>query len=233
MNLLVTNDDGIDAAGLATLADVARRIGPATVVAPAKCHSACSHRVTTEASFRVTPHDAGGFVVEGTPADCVRVALTGLVPEVDWVLAGINHGGNLGHDVHLSGTVAAVREAVLMGKPGVAVSHYHRRGVDLLDWPRTGRWLEPVLRDLLSRPWTPGTWWNINLPHIPADAPDPEVVFCLVDPSPLGVSYAREGDLWKYNGNYHTRPRAPGKDVDVCFSGKIAVSRLELPGVGL
>src|SRR5437764_14701467 len=127
MKLLLTNDDGIDAPGLAALLAAARPLGEPVLVAPLAAHSGCSHRVTTDGPIRVE-HRPAGFAVEGTPADCVRVALHDIVRDAAWVLSGINAGGNLGADVYISGTVAAVREAVLHGYPGVAVSQYRKRG---------------------------------------------------------------------------------------------------------
>jgi 5'-nucleotidase len=224
MNFLLTNDDGIDAAGLAALRAAAEALGRTLVVAPAQCHSGGGHQVTTHGPIRVSRRDDKCFVIEGAPADCVRVALDRLAQESEWVLAGINHGGNLGADLYMSGTAAAVREGVLHGRPGIAVSHYYRKGIDPLDWPRATRWLIPVLRDLMHRPWTPGTFWNVNLPHLAAGAADPEVVVCPIDPSPLPVSYEAQGELLTYNGDYHERPRQPGSDIDHCFSGRIAVS---------
>jgi 5'-nucleotidase len=227
MRLLLTNDDGIDAPGLQALQQAARPLGELLVVAPAEAHSGCSHRVTTDRPFRVSARRAAGYAVAGTPADCVRVGLHRLAPDADSVLAGINAGGNLGADVWHSGTVAAVREAVLHGRPGVAVSQYRRKGVEL-DWPRAASWLTPLLRDLLGRTWKPGTFWNVNLPHLDPGGPDPEVVFCRLDPSPLPLSFREEGELLHYNGNYHGRGRVPGADVDVCFSGCIAVTQIAL-----
>jgi 5'-nucleotidase len=224
MHFLLTNDDGIDAAGLAALWVAAETLGKPLIVAPAVCHSGGGHRVTTHEPIRVLRRDESCYAIEGTPADCVRLALDRLAPAIDWVLAGINHGGNLGADLYMSGTAAAVREGVLHGKPGIAVSHYHRKGVDPLDWPRATRWLTPILHDLIGRPWVEGTFWNVNLPHLPADAFDPEVVDCPIDPSPLPVSYETQGDLVTYNANYHQRARRPGSDIDVCFSGRIAMS---------
>lgn len=222
--LLLTNDDGVDAEGLAALRAAARTIGQPLIVASLDCHSGGGHRVTTHSPLRLERRDASCYTLDGTPADCVRVGLTRLAPETAWVLAGINHGGNLGVDVYLSGTVAAVREGVLMGHPGIAVSHYHRKEIDPLDWPRATRWVAPILRDLIARPWEPGTFWNVNLPHVPADAADPEIVFCPVDLSPLPVSYRAEGDRLMYNGNYHDRPRQGGTDIFHCFQGRITVS---------
>jgi 5'-nucleotidase len=224
MHLIVTNDDGIDAAGLAALRAAAETLARPLVVAPSRCHSGGGHQITTHAFIRVDRRDDACFVIEGTPADCVRVALDRLAPETEWVLAGINHGGNLGVDLYMSGTAAAVREGVLHGKPGIAVSHYHRKESDRLDWPRASRWLAPLLRDLTQRPWTQGTFWNINLPHLAASSADPEVVFCHVDPSPLPVCYEAQGNLLKYNTNYHQRPRQTGSDIDHCFNGRITVS---------
>ena len=227
MKLLLTNDDGIDAPGLAALADAAHSLGRAVIVAPCDAHSGCSHRVTTHEPIRVDARGEGRHAVHGTPADCVRVALHALAADCDWVLAGINSGGNLGADVYLSGTVAAVREGVLHGKPGIAVSHYLRRGFEL-DWQRAARWLSPILRDILAEPWSPGVFWNVNLPHLaPGDA-DPAVVRCRLDPAPLPVRFREENGAYHYDGNYHQRRRTPGCDVDACFAGQIAVTRLNL-----
>jgi 5'-nucleotidase len=227
MKLILTNDDGIDAPGLQALADAAQQLGDVIVVAPTEALSGCSHRVTTDQGFRLIRHGPERFAVAGTPADCVRVALHSLVKEPAWVLSGINAGGNLGADVHHSGTVAAVREAVLHGFPGIAVSHYIRRGVPL-DWSRASQWIIPILRDLMAQPWQEGSFWNINLPHLEAAGGEPETVVCPLDPTPLPLSFREVGDVLHYNGDYHGRRRRPGADVDVCFSGKIALTKIAL-----
>ena len=227
MVFLLTNDDGIDAPGLAALAGAVADLGPSVWIAPHEPQSGCSHRVTTEDPLRVERRGEGRWAVEGTPADCVRVGLARFAPQAKWVLAGINHGGNLGADVHHSGTVAAVREAALHGIPGFALSQYRKRGQEF-DWQRATAWLRPLLRELLGRAWTPGAFWNINLPHLTPDAPEPQVVFCPLDPSPLPLSYRDENGLLHYNGNYHERARRPGSDVDVCFRGQIAATLLSV-----
>ena len=122
MRLLLTNDDGIDAAGLHALLNAVRELGEPVVVAPAGPQSGVSHAVTTGTAVRVDPRNEGRFAVHGTPADCVRVGLHRLCPDAKLVLSGINHGGNLGADVYYSGTVAAVREGVIHGWPGIAIS---------------------------------------------------------------------------------------------------------------
>jgi 5'-nucleotidase len=226
MKFLLTNDDGIDAPGLGALRAAAQGLGELVVVAPAGAHSGCSHRVTTDGPIRAQQRPAG-LAVEGTPADCVRLALHDVARDAAWVLAGINAGGNLGADVYHSGTVAAVREAVLHGYPGVALSQYRKRGLEF-DWRRAAKWVAPLLRDLTRRPWQPGLFWNVNLPHLEPGAADPDVVFCPLDPAPLPLNFRRDGELWQYSGDYHNRRRGPGTDVDVCFGGRIAVTRMLL-----
>jgi 5'-nucleotidase len=227
MRLLLTNDDGYDAPGIRALEAAARQIGEVVIAAPRDLHSGCSHRVTTDAPVRVESRGAGRFVIEGTPADCVRMALHEIAPETTCVLSGVNAGGNLGADVWISGTVAAVREAALHGWSGIALSQYRRKNRPF-DWERAAALALPVLRELLSRPGEPGTFWNVNLPDAEPDDPQPRVVHCRLDPTPLPLSYRREGDLYHYDGDYHGRRRERGCDVDVCFGGHIAVTRLSL-----
>ncbi len=228
MKFLVTNDDGIDAEGLEALVGAARTLGEPIVVAPAGPQSGVSHRVTWQEGVRIEPRGEGRFAIHGTPADCTRLGLLHVVPDAKWVLSGINHGANLGADMYYSGTVAAVREGVLHGWPGIAVSHYRKAGVGY-DWERAARWLLPVLTELLARPVEPGLFYNVNLPNLPADAPDPEVVSCALDPNPLPLNYRHEEESGLYYaGDYSLRGRAPGADVDVCFGGRIAVTAVRL-----
>jgi 5'-nucleotidase len=228
MKFILTNDDGVAAPGLAALAEAARGLAEAVVVAPAGPQSGCSHRVTTDAPLRVREEAPGRFAVDGTPADCVRVAVLLFGGGPLWVLSGVNAGGNLGTDVHHSGTVAAAREAALHGLPAAAFSQYRRKGV-AVDWATAAAWTRPVLAELLGRPPTAGAFWNVNLPHLDPGAAAPERVFCPLDPLPLPLSYRRDGEWWRYDGDYHGRRRQPGSDVDVCFGGRIAVTQLALP----
>lgn len=187
-----------------------------------------SHAVTFDRRFRCEQRGPGSFAIHGTPADCARVGLHRLAPDAAWVLAGINHGGNLGADVHYSGTIAAVREGVLHGWPGIAFSHYRRTGLEF-DWARAARWTARVLGELLARPPETGAFYNVNLPHLAAEAPDPDLVWCPLDPRPLPLSFHHdETEGLLYNGDYQTRERIPGADVDVCFNGQIAVTVLRL-----
>ncbi len=220
---LLTNDDGWDAPGLAALWAAAEELGRCRLVAPMKPVSGCGHSVTTHAPIAITPMGEDRIAVAGTPADCVRLALDHLTPGIDWILSGINAGGNLGTDVYHSGTVAAVREGVFHGVAGIALSHYIDRG-RAIDWHRATRWATKVLRQLLALPKEPGSFWNVNFPHIGPDEPDPEIVFCPLDPSPLPLNYRVENSQAVYTGNYQSREHWPGNDVDVCFGGQIAVT---------
>ena len=228
MKLLLTNDDGIDAPGLEALVSAARTVGDPIIVAPAGPQSGVSHAVTWREGVRIEPRGEKRFAIHGTPADCTRLGLLRLVPDAKWVLSGINHGSNLGADMYYSGTVAAVREAVLHGWPGVAVSHYRKSGVDY-DWARAVKWVTPILREILAKPIEAGLFYNVNLPILPAEVDDPEVVWCSLDPNPLPLNYRHEEESGLYYaGDYQLRHRTPGADVDVCFGGRIAVTAVRL-----
>ncbi|PYJ88514.1 MAG: 5'/3'-nucleotidase SurE [Verrucomicrobia bacterium] len=228
MKFLLTNDDGIDAAGLGALVNAVAAFGESVVVAPADAQSGVSHRVTWQEGVRIERRDEKRYAIHGTPADCVRLGLLKVAPDAKWILSGINHGANLGADVHYSGTVAAVREAVLHGWPGIAVSHYRKSGI-AFDWERATNWVRPILADLLARPIEPGLFYNVNLPNLPPDATQPEVVWCALDPNPLPLNYRHEEESGLYfAGDYQLRHRTPGADVDVCFGGRIAVTAVRL-----
>ncbi len=231
MILLITNDDGIDAAGLAAL----RRAVPdgcrTVVVAPASAVSECGHRVTTKLPLKVERLGDDRFAVHGTPADCVRIGVRALLDRPpDAVLSGINAGGNLGADIYISGTVAAAREGAFLGVPSMAVSHYCRSGLPI-DWEWACRQTATVIGQFLAAPSLPGEYWNVNLPHLlRSDHPEPPGIrFCSPCIRPLPVGYCQTADgHYSYCGVYSERDRIPGSDVDHCFGGNISISRLRL-----
>jgi 5'-nucleotidase len=225
MTIILTNDDGIDAPGIWALQKALN--GRGIIVAPKDHLSGCGHRVTTTQPIHLQKRSETEYAVDGTPADCTRLAITYIAPETKWVLSGINAGGNLGVDVYISGTVAAVREAAIHDIPGIAISHWIRRPL-VLDWEVASRWTTRVLEKLLSYPIPPKSFWNVNLPHIEANLPEPEIVFCEPSRQPLPVKYRIEGDFYYYEGEYAKRDRTAGTDVDVCFSGNIAVTLIRL-----
>jgi 5'-nucleotidase len=229
VRFVLTNDDGIDAPGIAAMAAALEGLGEVWTVAPATGMSGCAHSAT-EGTFRVFELGPRRYAVEGTPVDCTRVAIHLLRGKLDWVVSGINDGGNLGVDVYHSGTVAAVREAVMRGIPGFAISHFRDRNLTEKDWKRAARWAREVFTTLTARPHDELGYWNVNLPCPPeAVQTQPPIAFCELDPAALPLEYLVDGNVYRYHGRYTLRERHPGADVEACFGGKIAVSYV-LPG---
>src|SRR5687768_11117532 len=169
MRLLCTNDDGILAAGLESLVQAAEPLGEVTVVAPDREQSATSHSLTLHHPLRPVKRGDRRWQVDGTPTDCVMIAVEALLPErPDFVLSGINHGQNMGEDVLYSGTVAAAMEGLALGIPSIAVSFAGgdlRADVSQLKQqvPR----LTSLLRHLTSlAPFPAYTLLNVNLPPV-------------------------------------------------------------------
>jgi 5'-nucleotidase len=168
LHLLISNDDGILARGIGVLAEVCRSIGEVSVVAPDREQSGASHSLTLQRPLRPVRRPDGSYQVDGTPTDCVLLALGALLDRrPDFVISGINHGPNMGEDVLYSGTVAAAMEGLSIGIPGVAVS-FAGAEIELLDTHRP--WLERLLRDIVRVAGIPGEMLlNVNLPPIPGD----------------------------------------------------------------
>lgn len=230
MRVLLTNDDGIDAPGLDALAKCFPADSEIFVVAPHQQRSECSHSVTTRDPLAFRPAGARRWAVEGTPVDCVRIALEYLRLPVDAVFSGVNDGGNLGAELHVSGTVAAAREATLHGVPAVAISHYRHPRVPR-NWEHVPRWLAARLQVLVGERYLPGYFWNLNLPATCEGTPD--VVDTPPDPHPMPYGFAKltpeESSgrvLLSYRADYQGRPRQAGTDIDVCFGGAIAQSQV-------
>jgi 5'-nucleotidase len=169
MRLLCTNDDGYMALGLHVLARAARSLGEVTVVAPDREQSATSHSLTVRNPLRVRRTTDGTHVVDGTPTDCVIIAVSELMEvQPDVVLSGINHGWNMGEDVLYSGTVAAAMEATVVGTPAIALSYAGERHEELEGWDSV---LTALLGSLLgSRAFPPDTLLNVNLPPVAPSA---------------------------------------------------------------
>jgi 5'-nucleotidase len=228
LKFLVTNDDGVHAPGLAAMQQALTELGEVLVLAPHEHLSGCSHQSTTHRGLELTELAPGKYQLDGTPVDCTRAGLLHLAPEVDWVCSGINAGGNLGADVYPSGTVAAVREAAYLGKRGIAVSQYIRRRLPI-QWEPAIAWTAEVIRRLLPLRLEPGEFWNVNLPDFDRPIePHPEIVFCALDGNPLPVRFVEEDGKLHYRGVYQERARTAGCDVEICFSGQIAITKLRV-----
>jgi 5'-nucleotidase len=173
MRLLVTNDDGILAQGIECLRAAAEPLGEVTVVAPDREQSATSHSLTLHHPLRPIARGERRWQVDGTPTDCVMLAIEALMPErPDFVLSGINHGQNMGEDVLYSGTVAAAMEGLALGVPSIAISFAGGDlRADVSQLREQVKVLTPLLKHLTSLPKFPdNTLFNVNLPPLSADA---------------------------------------------------------------
>ena len=228
MKIILTNDDGIDAPGLQALFSCLEGMGERIVVAPEQPQSGKGHSITIKGAIDVAEVGKNRFSVRGTPADCSRIALKAIAPDADWLIAGINPGANLGSDVYNSGTVAAAREATILGCRAVAISQYIAKD-QKVDWQVTGSHAGTLLRMLLDRTLANSSFWNVNLPHPLTSESKPEYQFCEPDMNPHAYAFRPEGNSYVYEGTIHGRPRDAGKDVAVCFGGKVSISRLKIP----
>lgn len=166
MIILVTNDDGIEAAGIQKLAAMAKNLGEVWVVAPAEQCSAMSQRIHVRGELIVQRRKdfpvegVQAFSVSGTPADCVKVALMEILPcKPDIVFSGINIGYNVGQDILYSGTVGAAVEALSNEIPAIAFSSDMNGIYDVVD-----EYMLPITKDLLKRPLPANALWNVNFP---------------------------------------------------------------------
>lgn len=165
MKILVSNDDGYQAPGLAALARELAKIGEVIVVAPERDRSGASHSLTLDVPLRAVRAANGYYRVDGTPTDCVHLAITGLLEEEpDLVVAGINHGPNLGDDVIYSGTVAAATEGRFLGLPAIAVSMDAYEPRHLATGARIAADLVARLREATL---APDIILNVNVPDLP------------------------------------------------------------------
>jgi 5'-nucleotidase len=163
--ILLTNDDGIHSDGLVKLEEALREVGDVYVVAPAAEMSGASHSLTLARPLRIRRIDERHWTVDGTPTDCVTLALNKILqPEElpDICVSGINHGGNLGDDATYSGTVAGALEATILGVPGLAFSLVARENYDFAE---ASRFAITAVRKVLKEGLPDGTLLNINIPQ--------------------------------------------------------------------
>jgi 5'-nucleotidase len=165
MYILLSNDDGYLAEGLSVLALALSQLADVAVVAPDKNRSAASNSLTLEMPLRAAMGENGFIKVDGTPTDCIHLAITGLLDkEPDMVFAGINHGGNLGDDVLYSGTVAAATEGRFLGLPAVAISL--AGGEELVHFETAAHVAVTLLKQIIENPLPRDTILNVNVPDV-------------------------------------------------------------------
>ncbi|HYI05931.1 MAG TPA: 5'/3'-nucleotidase SurE [Reyranella sp.] len=172
MRILLTNDDGVNAAGLKVLEKIARLFSDDVwIVAPTEEQSGAGHSLTLTRPVRLRKLGERRFCVAGTPTDSVMMAIAHIMKDdpPDLVLSGVNRGANLGEDVTYSGTVSAAMEGALAGIPSIALSQgYAKEGMgDTVPFAAAEAWAERALRPLLAEPMAPRTLVNINFPALP------------------------------------------------------------------
>jgi 5'-nucleotidase len=165
MRILVSNDDGYFAPGIAALAATLAEVGSVTVVAPERDRSGASNSLTLDRPLSLRRTANGFHYVNGTPTDCVHLAVTGMLDHLpDMVVSGVNHGANMGDDTVYSGTVAAATEGYLLGVPSIAISLVSKEASDFSHAAR-------VARDLVERfmraPFRQPVLLNVNVPDLP------------------------------------------------------------------
>ena len=167
MRILVSNDDGYFAPGIRALAEVMKQLGEVTVVAPDRNRSGASNSLTLDNPLRVSQRDNGYYSVTGTPTDCIHLGTHEIMSNLpDIVVAGVNHGANLGDDVLYSGTVAAAMEGRALGLPSVAVSLV---GVDGAHFETAAQFVARLVERLKTHPLPPKEILNINVPDLPPE----------------------------------------------------------------
>jgi 5'-nucleotidase len=166
VSILLSNDDGISSDGLAALREALASLEEVWVVAPDRDQSAVSHSLTLHRPLRIEQLGPRTFAVDGTPTDCVNLAINGILRERPrLVISGINHGANLGDDVTYSGTVSAAMEGTLLGVPAIAVSVVGR---DRFDFAPAAAFTCQLAAAVLRDRWPADTLLNVNVPDLPA-----------------------------------------------------------------
>jgi 5'-nucleotidase len=225
VRILLTNDDGIHSEGLIKLEEALREVGDVYVVAPASEMSGASHSLTLSRPLRIRQIDDRHWSVDGTPTDCVTLALHKILGDDErphLCVSGINYGGNLGDDASYSGTVAGALEATILGVPGIAVSLVARENFDFTE---SAQFAVVAVRKTLESGLPEGTLLNINIPNAPIRG---------VRVTRQGIKHARpiisehidpRGKAYYWIGEeYYTSATEEGTDYHAIEHGYISVT---------
>jgi len=230
MHILITNDDGYLAPGIRQLADTLSRVADISVVAPDRNRSGASNSLTLMRPLRVDCGDDGFYRVDGTPTDCVHLALSGLLDKMpDMVVSGINAGPNLGDDVLYSGTVAAAMEGRFLGLPAIAVS---LAGQPATHYQSAAELTRKVIEGLRPNPLPDDCLLNINVPDREADA------LVVTEATRLGFRHRSEpmvvqqdpaGDpIYWVGPPGQAQDAGPGTDFYAVEHGRVSVTPMQI-----
>jgi 5'-nucleotidase len=231
MRILISNDDGYFAPGLAVLAaTLNNRLHEVTVVAPERDRSGASNSLTLDRPLLVRQASSGFYYVNGTPTDCVHLAVTGLLPKLpDMVISGINHGANMGDDTVYSGTVAAATEGFLLGIPSIAVS---LANIQTENFQTAADFVADLVQRFASKPFPEHVLLNVNVPDIPSAS------LSGVEVTRLGRRHKAQDTVKTVNPRNQTmywvgaagaaQDAGAGTDFNAVAQGKISVTPLQL-----
>jgi 5'-nucleotidase len=234
MRILVTNDDGVNAEGLAVLQRIAAKLAKDVwVVAPELEQSGAGHSLTLHLPVRLRKISEKRFAVSGTPTDCVLVALQEAIPvkkkKVDLILSGINRGSNAADDVTYSGTVAAAMEGTVLGVPSIALSQLCNDR-EKPQWKTSETYAPDLIKKIVATGWPKDTLININFPDV---APNKVkgVRVCALGKRRVGVALSERVDpkgrpyFW-LGGDRDNTANKPGVDIDFLHKGYITITPL-------
>jgi len=231
MRILLSNDDGYFAPGLAALAASLGEHGhQVTVVAPERDRSGASNSLTLDRPLMVRKTPSGFHYVNGTPTDCVHLAVTGLLPELpDMIISGINHGANMGDDTVYSGTVAAATEGFLLGIPSVAISLVNG-GLDHFD--TAARVAVDLAARFMAQPMAQPTLLNVNVPDVPFE------VLSGIEVTRLGRRHKAQDTVKTVNPRNQTmywvgaagaaQDAGPGTDFNAVARNHVSITPLQI-----
>lgn len=233
--ILVSNDDGIEAPGIKLLEKIARTLtDDVWIVAPEQEQSGASHSLTTRRPLRLRQTAPRHYTVDGTPTDCVLLAVKRLLRDrlPDLVLSGVNAGSNVGEDLTYSGTVAAAMEATLLGIPAMALSQDYRDG-EAVPWDTGEAYGPKTIRRLLRLPWPDTTLYNINFPGV---APAQVTGFAVASQGKRAIAdnltegVDPRGRPYYWIGPVHEAAgrSEPGTDVAALGDNKVAITPIYL-----
>ncbi len=230
MRILICNDDGYFAPGIEALASILSDLAEVTVFAPERDRSGASNSLTLSRPLTIRRAANGFRFIDGTPTDCVHVAITGLLPDrPDLVVSGINDGANMGDDTIYSGTVAAAMEGYLLGVPSIAFSLVEKGNAHMESAARVAR---GIVERYIADPWPAPMLLNVNIPNLPFDRiGKPEV-------TRLGKRHHAEPVIPAENPRGETvywigragasRDNGPGTDFHAVANGRVSISPLHI-----